>query len=58
MFYFGPMIKEDSALKIVIATDSLKGSLSSLEAGNAIRAGICEADPHAQAFRLYLAARH
>ena len=42
------MIKEDSALKIVIATDSLKGSLSSLEAGDAIRAGIREADPHAQ----------
>lgn len=43
------MIKEDSALKIVIATDSLKGSLSSLEAGDAIRAGIREADPHAHA---------
>jgi glycerate kinase len=35
-------------LKVVIAIDSLKGSLSSLEAGDAIRAGVRKADPKAQ----------
>lgn len=35
-------------MKIVAAIDSLKGSLSSLEAGDAIRAGILLADPDAQ----------
>lgn len=34
-------------MKAVIAIDSLKGSLSSLEAGEAIRAGILRADPDA-----------
>lgn len=35
-------------MKVVVAIDSLKGSLSSLEAGDAIRAGILLADPSAQ----------
>lgn len=35
-------------MKIVVATDSLKGSLSSLEAGAAIRDGILLADPDAE----------
>ncbi|MGN0363467.1 MAG: glycerate kinase [Bilifractor sp.] len=35
-------------MKAVIAIDSLKGSLSSLEAGDAIRAGILSADKDAQ----------
>lgn len=35
-------------MKIVIATDSLKGSLSSLEAGEAIKEGILLADPGAE----------
>lgn len=35
-------------MKIVIAIDSLKGSLSSLEAGQALRQGILRAMPHAQ----------
>jgi glycerate kinase len=34
-------------MKIVIATDSLKGSLSSLEAGEVIKEGILLADPRA-----------
>lgn len=34
-------------MKIVIATDSFKGSLSSLEAGDAIKEGILLADPEA-----------
>ena len=35
-------------MKIVIAIDSLKGSLSSMEAGNAIKEGVLKADPDAQ----------
>ncbi len=35
-------------MKAIIAIDSLKGSLSSLEAGNAIAEGIRRADPHSQ----------
>ena len=35
-------------MKVVIAIDSLKGSLTSLEAGDAIRAGVRKADPKAQ----------
>ncbi len=35
-------------MKIVIAIDSLKGSLTSLEAGQAIREGILSADPSAE----------
>lgn len=35
-------------MKVVIATDSLKGSISSLEAGEAIKAGILKAMPDAQ----------
>ena len=35
-------------MKIVIAIDSLKGSLSSMEAGRAIRDGILKADPEAE----------
>ncbi|MGN0362890.1 MAG: glycerate kinase [Bilifractor sp.] len=35
-------------MKAVIAIDSLKGSLSSLEAGDAIRAGVLHADKNAQ----------
>ena len=34
-------------IKVVIAIDSLKGSLSSVEAGNCIRAGILRAIPDA-----------
>lgn len=36
-------------MKVVIAIDSLKGSLSSLEAGNAIREGLLRAMPEAEA---------
>ena len=32
-------------MRIVVAMDSFKGSLSSLEAGNAVKAGILKADP-------------
>lgn len=35
-------------MKVVVAIDSLKGSLSSLDAGNAIRRGILWADPEAE----------
>ena len=35
-------------MKIVVAIDSLKGSLSSLEAGAAIRKGALRADPEAR----------
>lgn len=35
-------------MNIVVAMDSFKGSLSSLEAGQAVRAGIAQADPRAQ----------
>ena len=35
-------------MKVVIAIDSLKGSLSSMEAGNAIKEGVLKADPKAQ----------
>lgn len=35
------------ALKVTIAIDSFKGSVSSLEAGNAVKAGILRADPSA-----------
>lgn len=35
-------------MKVVVAIDSLKGSLSSLDAGNAIRRGILRADPEAE----------
>ncbi len=35
-------------MKVVVAIDSLKGSLSSLDAGNAIRRGILQADPKAE----------
>lgn len=34
-------------MKVVVAIDSLKGSLSSMEAGNAIKAGILKASPDA-----------
>lgn len=36
-------------MKVVIAIDSLKGSLSSMEAGNAIKAGILKANPATEA---------
>ena len=32
-------------MNIVVAMDSFKGSLSSMEAGQAVRAGIAQADP-------------
>ncbi len=35
-------------MKVVVAIDSMKGSLSSLEAGNAIKAGVLAAIPEAQ----------
>lgn len=35
-------------MKVVVAIDSLKGSLTSLEAGNAIREGVLRADPEAE----------
>lgn len=35
-------------MNIVVAMDSFKGSLSSMEAGQAVRAGIAQADPSAQ----------
>ncbi len=35
-------------MKVVVAIDSLKGSLSSLEAGEAIKAGVLKADPEAE----------
>lgn len=34
-------------MRIVVAMDSFKGSLTSLEAGNAVRDGIMKADPSA-----------
>lgn len=37
-------------MKIVVAVDSLKGSLTSLEAGNAIKQGISRAIPDAEVF--------
>ncbi len=35
-------------MKVVIAIDSLKGSLTSLEAGNAAKRGVLSAVPEAQ----------
>ncbi len=35
-------------MKVVVAIDSLKGSLTSLEAGSAIREGVLRADPEAE----------
>ena len=35
-------------MKVVVAIDSLKGSLTSLEAGEAIRAGVLRAIPDAE----------
>lgn len=35
-------------MKVVVAIDSLKGSLSSMEAGNAVRTGILKASPDAE----------
>ncbi len=35
-------------MKVVVAIDSFKGSMSSLEAGNAVRAGALRAIPDAQ----------
>ena len=40
--------KGNQNLKVVVAIDSLKGSLSSLEAGNAIKVGILRAIPNAK----------
>lgn len=37
-------------MKVVVAIDSFKGSMSSMEAGNAVRAGILEAVPQAQVY--------
>lgn len=37
-------------MKVVVAMDSLKGSLSSLEAGEVIKEGICRVMPDAQVF--------
>ena len=37
-------------MKVVVAIDSLKGSLTSLEAGNAIREGVLRTDPEAEVF--------
>ena len=42
-------------MKVVVATDSFKGSLSSLEAGNAVRAGILSVRPDASVTVLPLA---
>lgn len=42
-------------MKVVIAVDSLKGSLTSLEAGNAVRAGLLRAIPDAEAVVLPVA---
>ena len=42
-------------MKIVIAMDSFKGSLTSLEAGNAVRDGILAACPDAEITVLPLA---
>ena len=35
-------------MKVVVAIDSLKGSLSSLEAGEVVREGICSVLPDAE----------
>ena len=40
--------KDESSMKVVVAMDSLKGSLTSLEAGSAIRQGIRLAIPDAE----------
>ena len=34
-------------MKVVLAIDSLKGSLSSIQAGNAVKEGILKIHPHA-----------
>jgi len=39
---------EEKSMKVVIAIDSLKGSLTSIEAGNAIKVGILRALPDAE----------
>ena len=39
---------EDMKMKVVVAIDSLKGSLTSMEAGMAIKAGILAAKPDAE----------
>ena len=40
--------KEQKTMKVVVAIDSFKGSLSSLEAGNAAKAGILNAVPESE----------
>ena len=35
-------------MKVVVAMDSFKGSLTSLEAGNSVKEGILEVFPHAR----------
>ncbi|MCR5292137.1 MAG: glycerate kinase, partial [Eubacterium sp.] len=42
------MIKSISPQNYLIAMDSFKGSLSSLDAANAVKAGILNADPDAE----------
>ena len=42
------MINEEQKMKVVIAIDSLKGSLTSMEAGNAVCEGVLKAKPDAQ----------
>ena len=42
--------KGNQNLKVVVAIDSFKGSLSSLEAGNAIKTGILRAIPNAKVY--------
>ena len=42
--------KEDLHMKITVAIDSLKGSLASMEAGNAAKDGILRVYPEAEVF--------
>ena len=42
--------KEEPHMKITVAIDSLKGSLASMEAGNAAKGGILRVYPEAEVF--------
>lgn len=47
--------KGDMLMKVIVAIDSFKGSLTSMEAGNAVKAGIAMACPEAEVLVLPLA---
>ena len=45
-------------MRIVVAMDSFKGSLTSEEAGNAVKAGVLKADPSARCCEVYGPVNH